>query len=62
MSVLVFRVVTPFGLEGRYRTYQLSEKRTISIVSLIDDGVSPKHWYLPTSPHGLATQKTNIDK
>jgi hypothetical protein len=22
--------------------------------------VSPKHWHLPTSPHGIPTQKTNI--
>jgi hypothetical protein len=21
----------------------------------------PKHWYLPASPHGVTTQKTNID-
>jgi hypothetical protein len=24
--------------------------------------VSPKRWYLPTSPHDVTTQKTNIDK
>jgi hypothetical protein len=23
--------------------------------------IPPKRWYLPTSPHGAATQKTNID-
>jgi hypothetical protein len=23
--------------------------------------VPPKRWYLPTSPHGVTTQKTNID-
>jgi hypothetical protein len=23
--------------------------------------VSPKLWYLPTSPHGVTTQKNNID-
>jgi hypothetical protein len=22
---------------------------------------SPKHWYLPTTPHGVTTQKTNIE-
>jgi hypothetical protein len=22
--------------------------------------VSPKRWYLPTSPHGVTTQKNNI--
>jgi hypothetical protein len=22
--------------------------------------VPPKHWYLPTNPHGCATKKTNI--
>jgi hypothetical protein len=25
------------------------------------DSVSPKRWYLPTSTHGVTTQKTNID-
>jgi hypothetical protein len=23
--------------------------------------VSPKHWYPPTSPHGVTTQKVNIN-
>jgi hypothetical protein len=25
------------------------------------DNVSLKHWYLPASPHGSTTQKTNIN-
>jgi hypothetical protein len=29
-------------------------------VGLLDCGVAV-HWYLPTSPHGFTTQKSNID-
>jgi hypothetical protein len=47
--MLVFCVVTPCGVVGSYRcfgkTYCLHLQK----------------WYIPTSPHGVATQKTNID-
>jgi hypothetical protein len=28
---------------------------------LLRQQVSPKHWYLPTTPHGVITQNTNTD-
>jgi hypothetical protein len=35
----------------------VSEKHTVSIFKY----VSPKRWYVPASPHGVKTQKTNIN-
>jgi hypothetical protein len=39
----------------------VSEERTNSIFRA-RKCVPPKSWYLPTSPHGVITQKTNIDR
>jgi hypothetical protein len=60
MSMLVFWVVTPCGLVGRYQrfggTYRLHlqgwRRRQYD---------PPKGWYAPMSPHGVTTQKTNIE-
>jgi hypothetical protein len=40
----------------------VSERLTVTIFRAEDgDNVFPKRWYLHTSPHGVTTQKTNID-
>jgi hypothetical protein len=56
--MLVFRVVTPCGLVGRYqrfgKTHSLQPWRW-------REYVSPKRWYLLASTHRTTTQKTNID-
>jgi hypothetical protein len=45
------------------RIFQIPILRVTSRYSGPEDGnsryVSPKRWYLPTSPHGVTTQKTN---
>jgi hypothetical protein len=33
----------------------------VRIALKIELNVLTKRWYLPSSPHGVATQKTNID-
>jgi hypothetical protein len=39
----------------------VSEENATSIFSSEDGYVSPKRWYLPTSPHGVTAQKTTTD-
>jgi hypothetical protein len=49
MSMLLFWIVTPCGLVGRYQGF---------------GGTYCFHlqgWYLPAGPHGISTQKTKID-
>jgi hypothetical protein len=50
----VFWVVTQCGLAGRYQRFG-------ETYCLLYAGVPLKRWHLPTSPHGTATQKTDID-
>jgi hypothetical protein len=67
--MLFFWIVTPSKLVGRYQrfggTYRLhgdSHQRFGEIRCLHRDSIiSPKRWYLSTSPQGVTTQKTNID-
>jgi hypothetical protein len=54
MSMLVFWVVTPCRLLGRYQRFG---KHTVPIFRV----KVPKRWYLPTSPRDVTIQKTNID-
>jgi hypothetical protein len=50
MSKLVFWVVTPCRLVCVYLLQGWRWRQY----------ASPRYWYLPTSPHGVKTQKTNI--
>jgi hypothetical protein len=56
MSMLVFWVLTPCGLERRFQRFG----RT-SLLHLYSwrcrQYVPPKRWYLPTCSHGVTTQK-----
>jgi hypothetical protein len=52
MLMLVFWVVTPCGLLGRYQRFRGTYCLHLQPM---------KCWYLPTSPHGVTTQKTNTD-
>jgi hypothetical protein len=58
--MFVFWVVTPCGLVGRYQCFG---EKTLppSSAPEMKAYVPSKRWYLPTSPHGVITQKTNID-
>jgi hypothetical protein len=47
-------VVTLYGLIGRYQRFGET------YFSPEDGDVSPKCWYLLTSPQSVATQKTNV--
>jgi hypothetical protein len=59
-------VVTPCGLVDGYKRF--GEKHAVSIfrteMEEVEDGdstyVSPKRWYLPTSPYDVTIQKNNI--
>jgi hypothetical protein len=55
VSLFLFWVVTPCGFVGRYQQFR---EHTVSIFRA---EVCPKRWYLPTSPHGIAAQKTNMN-
>jgi hypothetical protein len=57
MSMLVFWVVMQCGLVGRYRCF--GGTVTSSSRLKVEAVWSSKRWYLPTSPHCVATQKTN---
>jgi hypothetical protein len=64
VSVLVFWVVMPCGLVGRYILTLL--KNILPPSSGLKcwrwrQYVSPKRWYLPKSPHTFTTQNTDID-
>jgi hypothetical protein len=52
--------MTPCGLIGKHQCFGETY-----CLHLQDWGwrqyVPPKRWYLPTSPHGISTQKNNID-
>jgi hypothetical protein len=52
IAVLVFWVVTPCGLVGRYQ--QFGGTCCLHILPL-------KYWYLCTHPHVITDQKTSID-
>jgi hypothetical protein len=54
VSKLMFWIVAPPGFVDT----NVSEENTVSIFRA-QDGDS---WYIPTSPHGVTTQKNNIDK
>jgi hypothetical protein len=60
MLMLVFWAVMQCGLVGSYQrfgeTYCLIFRAEFS-----PEDVSPKRWYLPASPQGVTTQKTNIN-
>jgi hypothetical protein len=53
VMMLLYWVVTPCGLIGRYSRFG-------EIYWIWRQYVSPKWCYLPTSPHGITTQKNNI--
>jgi hypothetical protein len=60
MPMLVFWIVKPCGFVGRYQSFGGTY-----CLNLHDwkwrQYVPSKRWYLPTSPHGVETQKANID-
>jgi hypothetical protein len=61
MSMLVFWVVTPCGLVGRYQRIRRDILPPSSGLTYWRQCVLlPKCWYLPASKHGVATQKTKI--
>jgi hypothetical protein len=61
MSMLVLWVVTPFRLAGRYRRF--GETYCLHLKGCKWRQYFPlKNYHPPTSPHGVTTQKTNIDK
>jgi hypothetical protein len=51
--VLVFWVVTPCGLVGRFQRFGET------YCPHLQGWSPPKRWYLPTSPHGVTTQENN---
>jgi hypothetical protein len=57
MSMLVFWVMTPCRLVGGHQHF--GETYCLHLQGW---NVSPKHWYLPMSPHSITTQNNNIDK
>jgi hypothetical protein len=54
ISILVFSMVTPFGLIGRYLSSASNPEGGISVIPT-------RCWYLLTSPYNVITQETNID-
>jgi hypothetical protein len=58
--MLVFWVVTPCGLVGRYLHFRRTNCLHLQPWRLRQD-VPLKSRYLPTSPHDVTDQKTNID-
>jgi hypothetical protein len=49
MSIMFLWGVTLCGFVGRYRSWRWRQY------------ISPKRWYLPTRPHDVTCQKSNID-
>jgi hypothetical protein len=61
ISTLVFWVVTPCGLVGRYQRFGGTHCHHLQHFGRLLQYVPPKRWYIPTSPHGVTTQKTSIN-
>jgi hypothetical protein len=60
ISIMVFWVVTPCVFVDRYLRF--GETQCLHFHSWRwKQYVAPKHWYLPTCPQGVTTQKTTID-
>jgi hypothetical protein len=53
MLTLVFRAVKQLGLAGGYKSFLHLQGIRQCVLS--------KRWRLPTSPHGITTEKINID-
>jgi hypothetical protein len=44
-----------------YVDANVSEEYNASIIRTEEQYIPPKRWYLPASPHGVTTQKDNIE-
>jgi hypothetical protein len=61
LSMLVLWVTTSCGLVGRYWRFGKTYCPVFKALRRWRQEVPPKRWYLLTSSHGVATQKTNVD-
>jgi hypothetical protein len=59
VSRFIFWVVTPRGLVGRYQRF--GGRQCLHLQGWWRQYVPSKRWYIPSNPHGVTTQKTNID-